>query len=563
MYYYDNTDFFAASIKPFTNTKPLNPSPHLFIVNQHILAAHLIAQQFALAANPNIKNVILITQNNWNAGHAPIIISEQGWKTPLGNIAPATDIAKTLITKNLVTPEEEIFTHEHGITGIVPYIAHYFPQADVLPIVIRDGTSEKLTQALATELATFDPSTTVIVGSIDMSHYLPKYAADAHDRLTLQTIQSFDYASLPRLDIDTVPTLRTIMNIAEATHQQHFVQTGGINSADIVKDPQLISTTSYLTGYFMPGEPIVATTTHLLFVGDMMFDREIAKHAAAHGPESLFANIERLFLGNHAVIGNLEGTITNKPSVAARDYSILHFTFNPLFAALLEKTGVTAVSLANNHALDFGGEGYRQTLQYVQQAHIASFGSPRNDMNLSTQLIVQGKKLCLVGYHDLFVPNDTPIVQEIKNIRPDCGLVVVFAHWGVEYQAAATARQKMLAHHFIDAGADMVIGAHPHVVEPIEIYKNKAIFYSLGNFVFDQKLSFATEHGLAVQVEYNDDMTQFTLVPTALVDDEVHIAPAAEAEKVLRVAGNSLSADMRSAILKTNTFILWNNNPNQ
>jgi poly-gamma-glutamate synthesis protein (capsule biosynthesis protein) len=563
MYYYDNTDFFAASIKPFTNTKPLNPSPHLFIVNQHILAAHLIAQQFALAANPNIKNVILITQNNWNAGRAPIIISEQGWKTPLGNIVLATDIAKTLITKNLVTPEEEIFTHEHGITGIVPYIAHYFPQAAVLPIVIRDGTSEKLTQALATELATFDPSTTVIVGSIDMSHYLPKYAADAHDRLTLQTIQSFDYASLPRLDIDTVPTLRTIMNIAEVTHQQHFVQTGGINSADIVKDPQLISTTSYLTGYFMPGEPMAATTTHLLFVGDMMFDREIAKHATAHGPESLFANIERLFLGNHAVIGNLEGTITNKPSVAARDYSVLHFTFNPLFAALLEKMGVTAVSLANNHALDFGGDGYRQTLQYVQQAHIASFGSPRNDMNLSTQLTVQGKKLCLVGYHDLFVPNDTPIVQEIKNIRPDCGLVVVFTHWGVEYQISATARQKMLAHHFIDAGADIVIGAHPHVVEPIEIYKNKAIFYSLGNFVFDQKLSFATEHGLAVQVEYNDDMTRFTLVPTALVDDEVHIAPAAEAEKVLQVAGNSLSADMRSAILKTNTFILWNNNPNQ
>src|ERR1035437_6523590 len=85
MYYYDNADFFPKSVETFKDKKPLSPPPHIFIVNQHILAAHLIAQQFALSADPKVKIVVLITQNNWNAGNAPIIISQYGWKTPLGN----------------------------------------------------------------------------------------------------------------------------------------------------------------------------------------------------------------------------------------------------------------------------------------------------------------------------------------------------------------------------------------------------------------------------------------------------------------------------------------------
>src|SRR3989338_11543077 len=93
MYYYDNSDFFTQSVKSFANVKPVSPAPHIFIVNQHILAAHIIAGQFALSADPKVKTVVLITQNNWNAGRAPIITSSFGWKTPLGVIEPATAIA--------------------------------------------------------------------------------------------------------------------------------------------------------------------------------------------------------------------------------------------------------------------------------------------------------------------------------------------------------------------------------------------------------------------------------------------------------------------------------------
>jgi poly-gamma-glutamate synthesis protein (capsule biosynthesis protein) len=130
-------------------------------------------------------------------------------------------------------------------------------------------------------------------------------------------------------------------------------------------------------------------------------------------------------------------------------------------------------------------------------------------------------------------------MAEIARLRPSCDFLVVFPHWGIEYQITASARQQELAHEFVDAGADLVIGAHPHVVEPVELYRGKAIFYSLGNFVFDQGLSFWTEHGLAVQVIlHQDGRKDFKLIPTVLNKAEVSVATTTEEiTKVLQVAG--------------------------
>jgi poly-gamma-glutamate synthesis protein (capsule biosynthesis protein) len=339
------------------------------------------------------------------------------------------------------------------------------------------------------------------------------------------------------------------------------VQTGGANSADIVGDPDLPSTTSYITGYFAPGvpQPIATSIIHLLFVGDLMFDRAVAEHAQKFGIDSLFTNIDRLFLGTHAVIGNLEGTITNEQSLSIENNSILRFTFNPIFAGLLKKNAFTTVSLANNHALDFGKSGYVQTEENLQAAGIVPFGSPFNNENISTKITADGKTICFIGYHDLFTSDPTSAFQEIKNIRPACSYITLFAHWGVEYVSTATDRQRMLAHQFIDAGADLVIGSHPHVVETVEVYKNKAIFYSLGNFMFDQSFSFGTEHGLAVNVEWNGAQTQFTLVPTTLRHAEVSVADITDQAKILSaLVDKNTPQDITSAIMKTKSFTLWN-----
>ncbi len=499
MYYYDNADFFKKSVESFANVKTLSPPPHIFIVNQHILAAHVIANQFALSADPNVKTVILITQNNWNAGQAPIITSKYPWKTPLGNIEPDITLADKLIKNHLATQEENIFATEHGITGIVPYVAHSFPNAKIVSLVIRDYAPAEMTDSLADELSKLDITQTAIIGTIDMSHYLPKYIADTHDDLTVQTIKEFDYQTLPLLDIDTVPTLRTVMKVAESKGMQSFVQTWHANSADITAQPDLLSTTSYISGYFSPGtSKKVNGDIHLLFTGNIMYDKGVAEHTQKYGANSLFANIDRLFLGTHAVIGNVEGKT---------DKQFTEFLANQHFTAL----------------------------------------------NPSTVLKIQNKNVCLISYNDLLTQNTMPIINEVKNAKNSCTYIIISANWGAENLPTKTDRQKMLAHEFIDAGADIIIGVHPNVVEPIEIYKNKPIFYSLGNFLVDQDISFATKHGLALNINLGDSKNTFTLVPISIENAETQISSSADANKLL-------SAVVNDDILNKKQFILWNNN---
>jgi poly-gamma-glutamate synthesis protein (capsule biosynthesis protein) len=573
LYYYDNKDFYPQSAASFDSVKPIDPQPRIFITNQHILAASLIARQFALAADPKVTTVVLITQNNWNAGAANIITSRESWRTPLGDIKVDLPLTDSLIKQGIAYEEEEVFIHEHGITGIIPYVAHDFPNANVVTLVIRDKTPDRELDALVHELEKLDLSKTVIVGTIDMSHYMPKYVSDMHDRTTIQTIKEFDYQTLPTLDIDTAPTLYTLMKTTQNAGETDFEVTGHMNSSDIVGEPDLLSTTSYITGYFaMPmatqsstpsSVPITSGTISMLFTGDVMLDRAVALHAQKDGFDSLFTQLNRLFLGSDMVIGNLEGTLTDNKSVSQKNFSSMRFTFDPSYAEKLAGLGFTGFSLSNNHSFDFGQDGFYQTKRNLAGAGIFSFGSPYNDQSLSTEITVQGKSVCLVGYLELFRPDPTSVLNEIKRLRPQCDLLILTTHWGVEYSTIETTAQKELAHEFIDAGADMIIGSHPHVVEPLEIYRGKAIFYSLGNFMFDQNFSYDTEHGLTVEIERNATSTIFTLIPITIKAEQASISDKADRLKTLEAVINNAQADglsntVISDIMKTYSFSLNN-----
>ena len=262
-----------------------------------------------------------------------------------------------------------------------------------------------------------------------------------------------------------------------------------------------------------------------IFVGDIMLDRGVAKHAELYGTSSIFVNVRSLFEGNDLTVGNLEGTITSQDSVSKNNSGILRFTFNPQLASyVLKSLGFTAVSLANNHTLDFGQSGYEETKENLIKNVILSFGSPSNGRDLSVQVNIKGKQFCLVGYEEFINSDPQPIIDEINSLESSCYQIIVLPHWGIEYDKNPSDKQKALAHEFIDAGADIIIGSHPHVVQPLEIYKNKAIFYSLGNFIFDQDFSFETTHGLAVQIDFSDAETHFALIPLSISHSEVSFA---------------------------------------
>jgi poly-gamma-glutamate capsule biosynthesis protein CapA/YwtB (metallophosphatase superfamily) len=278
----------------------------------------------------------------------------------------------------------------------------------------------------------------------------------------------------------------------------------------------------------------------VVFVGDLMLDRNVARSAYEGGVQSLFSTSTLELLGSADVrVANLEGTVTTNTSIAQRDHSILRFTFDPAVASsALALLGLDAVSLANNHTLDFGASGYAQTRGYLEQWGIPAFGHPLNDARyLSAAVTVDGRQLCFVGYHALFEPDRTEVLSAIRALRPTCWRIVVMPHWGEEYHTRSNGPQQAAAHELLDAGADLVVGAHPHVVQEVEVYRGKAIFYSLGNFMFDQNFSWATMHGLAVVAELGESSTYFRLIPLTVAGQYSSVAEGPDRQKVLDLAG--------------------------
>ncbi|MHB1330516.1 MAG: CapA family protein [Minisyncoccota bacterium] len=262
------------------------------------------------------------------------------------------------------------------------------------------------------------------------------------------------------------------------------------------------------TGYPSESQEIV----EILFVGDIMLDRTVRTAIERDGFDYLFADIKNIFEGVDLAVGNLEGTITENASVSQSDHDILRFTFATSTAFSLKELGFTHVSLANNHALDFGEFGLEDTEHYLSLAGVDFFGSPHNDGKLMSSASVKGREICLLGYHQLFNSSISPVISEINSSVGVCDYIVVFAHWGDEYNTDPNESQVKIGHAFVDAGTDLVIGSHPHVVQPIEIYKGRAIFYSLGNFMFDQDFSLATRQGLVVRLELGETTQKFHLI---------------------------------------------------
>jgi len=266
-------------------------------------------------------------------------------------------------------------------------------------------------------------------------------------------------------------------------------------------------------------DPSLASTTTLAFVGDLMFDRNVAARSrAAHALSYPFANIgnlKRAFSAN-AVIANLEGPVgaTRRPPEKTID-----FLFDPLIIPVLEEEGIDAVSQANNHTLDQGRLGSDESRYRLGQAGIVVFGDEvHDDATSSLALLHVGHRtIALLGFNVTNNPLDQgDAAQAIASAKLAASTTIVFMHWGQEYHDVPTSQQTELAHWFIDQGVHAVIGGHPHWMQSIEVYRDHPIVYSLGNFVFDQDFSNETKSGLAVTLGFSPEATVLQLFPVGI-----------------------------------------------
>lgn len=247
---------------------------------------------------------------------------------------------------------------------------------------------------------------------------------------------------------------------------------------------------------------------HVLFGGDIMLDRSLRTAADAKGGDSLFACLDPLLVSADLAIANLEGPITPYDSVSVGslpgDGHNYTFTFPLSSAGLLASHRIAAVSLGNNHITNFGWDGVRSTMHALDAAQVGHFGDPishgvyeasRGDIRIA---IIGYNQFDPVGWR---VAADTALTQ-IAREKSLGFMPVVFSHWGDEY-SPATDGEKTLAHAFVDAGAVLVVGAHPHVVQEHEMYHDAPIYYSLGNLIFDQYWEYAVSHGLMIEATFD------------------------------------------------------------
>ncbi len=157
-------------------------------------------------------------------------------------------------------------------------------------------------------------------------------------------------------------------------------------------------------------------------------------------------------------------------------------------------------TLANNHMLNYGSSGYLQTKKYLDESGLTYFPD-------FTTKEVNGIKFGFLGYDFISNPrlDQEIILSEVQKHDPEVDWLIVSLHWGNEYLPEAETWRIDLAKKLIDAGADIIHGHHPHVWQNYEIYKDKPIFYSFGNFIFDQSWSYATSHSQIAQLKLSKD----------------------------------------------------------
>lgn len=282
-----------------------------------------------------------------------------------------------------------------------------------------------------------------------------------------------------------------------------------------------------------------SSAVRLLFVGDIMPSRYVAQKMARNGRSYPFRDSAYLTRGADLAFANLESPVTPGRPIANSEMT---FRTDPEVLPELGRAGFDVVSLANNHTPNWGEAGIRDTMRYLASSSIAFAGAGTTSQAYAPVFVdAGGMRVAIVAANDTdVVPTRycasatrtgtacvdlARIASVITDARASADFVVFTMHAGVEYATSSSARQRQIARTAIDAGADAVIGHHPHVIQNEETYKGKPIFYSLGNFIFDQDLSPATQRGLVVVLNVSRDDKRIVAIERYRVRIEDYARP--------------------------------------
>lgn len=259
------------------------------------------------------------------------------------------------------------------------------------------------------------------------------------------------------------------------------------------------------------------------FTGDVLLDRGVRQQIEKKGISYLFEDVKPLFQQSDAVVINLECPATKTIAPINKKYI---FRAEPEWLSTLRESGITHAALANNHSMDQGRVGLSETSRNLIDNQILPIGYGENKHEACIPVFLKKNNIEVAIFNSVTLPLENWVsldeecgvcqmsvdalskeVRKLKKEKPTCYIVVVL-HWGMEFQLVPALMQRKEGHKLIDAGADAIIGHHPHVIQQEEIFQDKPIFYSLGNFVFDQKMP-DTRKGLIVELHFGKNNISF------------------------------------------------------
>jgi poly-gamma-glutamate capsule biosynthesis protein CapA/YwtB (metallophosphatase superfamily) len=290
--------------------------------------------------------------------------------------------------------------------------------------------------------------------------------------------------------------------------------------------------------YVRPAPPPEAS---VVFVGDIMLSRTVAKKMRERGADFPFSSTTDITRRADIAFGNLETTITEGEVVEAFE---MRFRADAHAARVLKDAGFDVLSLANNHTFDFGEQGLLDTLSALDREGIIHVGAGKDETESGQPMFINanGIQFAFLAFTDqrfsgreagemrtgaAFMREDR-MKAAVAGANTFADIVIVSMHSGIEYEHAPDEVQVAFARAAIDAGADIVIGHHPHVVQSAEVYQGKPIFYSLGNFVFDQMWSEETRTGLALEVVFGKEGVLSTSFHPTVIEEYARPRPAEE-----------------------------------
>jgi poly-gamma-glutamate synthesis protein (capsule biosynthesis protein) len=277
----------------------------------------------------------------------------------------------------------------------------------------------------------------------------------------------------------------------------------------------------------------------LTVVGDIMLAGNASATLSRQGYDYPFAATAAILRGSDIAVGNLETPIARKGmEFTGKKY---RFKADPKAAAAIRKAGFSVLTLANNHIMDFGAQGLTETRQHLKKEQLLFTGAGRNLAEARLPALVEknGRKIAFLAYSlthpaEFYAgpakPGAAPgyphvFLEDIKKAKSRAEYVVVSFHWGAECATSPKSYQVNVARMAVDAGADVVVGHHPHVLQGIERYKGRLILYSLGNYAFCS-MSRKADTSVMARIVLDRGVREVELFPLNVKNAEVRYQPA-------------------------------------